>query len=190
MTVGVVLGAGAGRRFGAVKQLAPWRGRPLLQHAIDAATAAPELDRVVVVLGAHAAEVGPRLTPGRADVVVCDGWAEGLAASLRRGVEAAGGADWVVVTLGDEPLVTPAEIAAVVRATGPAVDAVRATRGGTPAHPVALGRAIADRVATLRGDAGARGLLAGARIAEVELGPRAHAGDVDTPEDLAALPGG
>jgi CTP:molybdopterin cytidylyltransferase MocA len=34
-----VLAAGAGRRFGGTKQLADLDGRPLLQHAIDAANA-------------------------------------------------------------------------------------------------------------------------------------------------------
>ena len=49
----LVLAAGAGSRFGGPKQLAPLAGRPLLEHALRAAAAAP-VDRVVVVLAARA----------------------------------------------------------------------------------------------------------------------------------------
>jgi CTP:molybdopterin cytidylyltransferase MocA len=51
---GAVLAAGAGRRFGAAKQLAPLDGRPLVQWAVDAAEAAAGLDDLVVVVGARA----------------------------------------------------------------------------------------------------------------------------------------
>ena len=53
---GLVLAAGAGTRFGRPKQLVELDGRPLLEHAIQAMTAAP-VGRVVVVLGAGADQV-------------------------------------------------------------------------------------------------------------------------------------
>ena len=54
MIAGVVLAAGASRRFaGGVKQVAPLHGRPLLEHAIAAMVAV--IDPVYVVLG-HAAD--------------------------------------------------------------------------------------------------------------------------------------
>ena len=53
MIGGLVLAAGAGTRFGGRKQLAELDGRPLLEHAVQAMTAAP-VGRVVVVLGALA----------------------------------------------------------------------------------------------------------------------------------------
>jgi len=48
---GIILAAGASSRFGEVKAIAPFQGRPLLQYAIDAAAAAG-LAETVVVLGA------------------------------------------------------------------------------------------------------------------------------------------
>jgi len=187
---GVVLAGGAGRRFGGAKQLAPLDGRPLLQHAVDRACAAPELDRVVVILGARAGEVRAVLEPQRAELVDCAGWEEGVAASLRCGVAAAGGAEWVVVTLGDEPALPVESIALVVEAAleAPAeVAAARATWDGRPGHPVALRRSLAVRAAELRGDVGARALLADAAILEVECGDLGAPGDVDTREDLEAM---
>ena len=55
MVAGLILAAGGGTRFGAEpKQLAELRGRPLLEWAIRAQCDVPALERVVVVLGAHA----------------------------------------------------------------------------------------------------------------------------------------
>ncbi|UGS34046.1 nucleotidyltransferase family protein [Capillimicrobium parvum] len=187
---GAVLAAGAGRRFGAVKQLAPLGGRPLVQWAVDAACAAQALDEVVVVVGAHGDEVRGAIRPGRARVVSCAGWEEGLAASLRCAAGAAGDAAWLVVTLGDEPRMTAAAIDAVVAAarSAPAdVAAVRGRWGERPGHPVALRRELLHAVGELRGDAGARELLARHVVLEVECGPAEASVDVDTPEDLRGL---
>jgi len=187
---GAVLAAGAGRRFGAAKQLAPLGGRPLLQWALDTACGAGGLDDVVLVVGARGDEVRAAVVPGRARVVECADWEEGLAASLRCAVAAAGDAGWLVVTLGDEPRMTPAAIDAVVaaaRAAAPDVAAVRARWGERPGHPVALRRSLFEAVGALRGDAGARDLLARVVVLEVECGPEGGAGDVDTPSDLEAL---
>jgi molybdenum cofactor cytidylyltransferase len=187
---GVVLAAGAGTRFGGAKQLADLDGRPLLQHAVDVACAAPELDRVVVVLGARAGDVRGALAPGRAEVVVCDGWEEGLAASLRCGVDAVAGASWVVVTLGDEPALPVEAIALVVEAAlaAPAeVAAVRATWNGRPGHPVALRGDTAARTRDVRGDVGARAVLEGLPVLEVECGDLGAPIDVDTRADLEAV---
>lgn len=190
MVCGAVLAAGAGRRFGTAKQLARLEGRPLLQWALDAACDARSLDDVVVVLGARAGEVRAAVRPGRARVVECPGWAEGLAASLRCAARAAAAADWLVVTLGDEPRMTPAAIDAVVAAAlaAPAdVAAVRARWGSRPGHPVALPRRLFDAVDGLRGDAGARHLLRDQVVLEVECGPASASVDIDTPEDLRRI---
>jgi molybdenum cofactor cytidylyltransferase len=184
---GVVLAAGAGRRFGSPKQLAELDGVPLLQHAIDAMLAVPALDGVIVVLGAAAEHVAAGVQFADAEPVVCEDWEEGMAASLRCGVAAAGESDWVVLTLGDMPGVTPEAIEAVIAATGPGADAVRAEYGGRPAHPVALSRALFDRVAELRGDVGARELLASVAVRPVEALHLARPDDVDTPEELEAI---
>ena len=90
MIGGVVLAAGGASRFGSPKQLAELDGVPLLQHAIDAMLAVPAIDPVVVVLGAEAQRVREAVDFGEAQIVVCGDWAEGMAASLRCGVEAVG----------------------------------------------------------------------------------------------------
>ena len=175
---GLVLAAGEGRRFdgGTAKQLAPLRGRPLVEHALAAVRA--ELDRVVVVLGARAGEVRAGADLDGADVVVCPDWAEGLAASVRCGLAALAGADRVLVALADQPGLTPAAVRAVLARPGSA----RAVYDGRPGHPVLLGPDLLARAGELRGDAGFRELLDG--VAAVECGRLGDPLDIDTREDL------
>ena len=190
MIGGVVLAAGGASRFGSPKQLAELDGVPLLQHAVDAMLAVPAIDPVVVVLGAEAQRVLEAVDFGEAQIAVCGDWTEGMAASLRCGVEAVGDCDWVILTLGDQPRVTPQVIAAVMdHAVGaPAgTTAVRTTYDGAPGHPVALGRAILPHVAALSGDVGARELLGHATVRTFEAARLCDPTDVDTPQDLEAM---
>jgi CTP:molybdopterin cytidylyltransferase MocA len=173
----IVLAAGAARRFGAPKQLAPVRGRPLLAHVLDL------VDDPIVVLGAHAEQVRPVAAGAR--VVVCEQWAEGQAASLRCGVAAAGAVDAAVILLGDMPFLTRAVIAGARAAfERGGCDAVRTAYRGRPGHPVVLGRPVLDAVPSLRGDVGARELLARFRVREWEAGHLADPTDIDTPDQL------
>ena len=182
MIAGLILAAGAGTRYGdGPKLLATIDGRPLLEHAIAAQCAVPELSRIVVVLGAHAEELRAGVDMQRAEPVICERWEDGQAASLRCGVAALAGADKVIVTLGDEPLLTPAVIARFVGEPPGA----RAVYDGRPGHPVVIGPEQLAAISALTGDHGARALLAGGR--EIECGQLCSGCDVDTAEDLEAV---
>jgi molybdenum cofactor cytidylyltransferase len=183
---GLVLAAGAGRRFGGAKLLAELDGKPLLDHAIEAIRCVEAIERIVVVLGANAGEVAARVDLDRVETVVCEDWREGIAASLRAGVEALGDCEAIVVTLGDQPFITPQAIAAVLDRLEAPEPAVRATYEGCPGHPVLIKRRLFDAVRSLRGDAGARELLAAAGVREVESAQLCRPDDVDTRDDLEA----
>lgn len=182
MIAGLILAAGEGTRFGSEpKLLAELDGRPLLEHAIAAQSAVPELERIVVVLGAHADRIRERVDFMRAEPVVCDAWSEGQSASLRFGAAQLIDAEKVIVTLGDEPRVSPQVIARFVgEAPG-----TRATYGGRPGHPVVLGREQLAALGSVAGDQGARELLRDGH--RIECGALGSGRDVDTPEDLEAI---
>lgn len=186
MIAGLVLAAGGATRFGAPKQLAELDGLPLVRWAVDAQLGAGNIERVAVVVGAHGDAVAAVLPP-EVEVVHCADWEEGLAASVRAGVAALRDADHVCVTLADQPGITPQIVARVADHAGPRYDAVQATYGGTPGHPVVLGRRLLDLAGELRGDHGFRELLSAARVRRVEAGHLGSAADIDTPSDLEAL---
>ena len=163
----MVLAAGEGARFGGAKQLAPLRGRPLLEHVL--ATMAGVCSRVVVVLGAHAEEVRSGVDLHGAEPVLCDDWAEGTFASLRAGLHAIGHEhDAVVVVLGDQPGLTADRIGAVLACEG---SLVRAWDGDAPSHPVVIRHGARVTPEALRTAPGP------------DLGVLA---DVDTRDELAA----
>jgi len=178
---GLVLAAGGGARFGTEpKLLADIDGRPVLQHAVETMTHVTDLDRVVVVLGADAELLLARVPFGRAERVICAGWREGQSASLRYGVEALGGAEKIVVTLGDQPMITPEMVERLIRAPAGS----RATYHGKPGHPVVLGPQHVREIERLTGDEGARAILNGPLIETADLGvPR----DLDTQKDLEEI---
>lgn len=163
---GVVLAAGASRRMGQPKQLLPLHGRPVLQHALDAA-ATSRLGEIVLVLGHDADAIRDAVTlPARAHVVVNPGWAEGQGGSLACGLAAIeGDAPAAAVLLGDQPDVDAVIIDAVLGAFLVEQDTAlrpvwRDATGAThPGHPVVLARRTWAELSTLDGDGGARELF-------------------------------
>ncbi|WP_255467334.1 nucleotidyltransferase family protein [Aeromicrobium senzhongii] len=136
-SVGIVLAAGEGRRYGMPKALARASdGRPWCARAVDTLVEGG-CDEVVVVLGAMA-ETALHLVPAHAEVVLARDWADGPAASLRAGL-AACGAEVAVVTLVDLPDLTPRSVARLL-AGADVTTVARATYGGRPGHPVVIGR--------------------------------------------------
>ena len=189
MIGGLVLAAGAGTRFGSAKQLAELDGRPLLEHSILAMTASP-VGRVVVVLGSGAEEVLAGVDMHGADGVVNERWDEGQSASLACGLAELSDCEAVVVTLGDQPRVSPNAIGRVIAARGNGAAAVRATYFGEPGHPVLLERDLFERMRDVTGDHGARNLLISVHMREVPCEDLGGGEDVDTPAQLDALRAG
>jgi molybdenum cofactor cytidylyltransferase len=184
---GVVLAAGAGSRFGGPKQLAPLHGRPLLEHAVTAMLAVPAIWPVVVVLGAHAEEIRDKVDFGDARPIFCADWANGQSASLRAGVAALGQVDAALITLGDQPFITPQVIAGMLDQRSERYDAVRATYRAEPGHPVLIEERVFRWVRDLRGDTGARDLLKRLHVREWDCAHLCDPTDVDTPEKLKEI---
>ncbi|QMU76015.1 nucleotidyltransferase family protein [Streptacidiphilus sp. PB12-B1b] len=194
--VALLLAAGAGRRLGlGPKALLPYRGRPLVEHALGVLRAGG-CARAVVVLGAGAAEVAARADLGGCTVVRNPDWASGMGSSLRAGLAAldsvAPGAPAALVGLVDTPGVTPAAVARLLDAQRAGAELAAAAYGGRRGHPVLIGaRYWAEAAAGAVGDAGARELLRAhaAELALVECGDVAVPDDVDTAEAWAAWSG-
>jgi len=82
----ILLAAGASRRMGSPKQLIKWQQQTLLEQALQTScTVFPE--RVILVLGAHAALIRSVTDLAGVRVVENPDWQEGIAASIRIGVQ-------------------------------------------------------------------------------------------------------
>jgi CTP:molybdopterin cytidylyltransferase MocA len=190
---GLLLAAGAGRRFGGPKALATLGGQSLLARGVGL-LAATRCDPIVVVIGAEAERVRQELgIPGGPAVEVVENasWAEGMSASLRAGLAALQGrCAAAVVALADQPLVSPVAVDRLIRAWEGGARVAVATYGGAPRNPVLLDAGLWCAVAAQAvGDEGARSFLR-ANPSLVTAVPCDDAGapdDVDTPDDLAAI---
>ncbi|MFU8874054.1 nucleotidyltransferase family protein [Micromonospora sp. SL4-19] len=185
-TAGLVLAAGAGRRYGMPKALVRDAGQLLVDRSVAALRQA-RCSPVVVVLGAAAAEV--RATADLDGVTAVDNplWDTGMGSSLRAGLAALADTDATatVVLLVDMPGVTAAAVRRVAADAG-AADLVMAGYDNDRAgHPVLLGRDHWAGVARQAvGDAGARAYLRANRAA-VRVVPCA---DVADDHDLDVAP--
>jgi nicotine blue oxidoreductase len=198
---GLLLAAGAGRRFGGPKALVRLDGEPLVLRALrtlSAAGCAP----IRIVVGAAADEVRA-LLPDPAQAVPAEDWATGMGASLRAGLAAlekaaldetaldeaalgeTGAPVAALVHLVDLPWVGPGILARVAAHAG-AGTVARAAYDGVPGHPVLLGRRWwAEIAGSARGDRGARDWLATREdLVLIECGDLGSGRDVDRPADL------
>lgn len=180
--------------MGRNKLLLPFRGRPLVRHAIECLAAAP-LSSVYCVLGHGADELRRELDavpfPRAIRFVVNRDHASGRASSVRTGLEALpDGCAGALFLPGDMPLVRPADVAALVerfdRTGAPLVVAV--DESGARAHPVLFARPLFARLRALTGDESGHAVIRDLwDAAEKVPVPRDRCLDVDTEEDYRRL---
>lgn len=186
MISGVVLAAGSGTRFGGTKQVAPYRGKPLAQHPVDALASAG-VGEIVVVTG-HEADAVERAIhlPPQGRFVRNPDHREGQASSLSVGLSTLQDAsEAAVVLLADQPGVTDAEVRALVDAfERTRARIVRLAYVDAPG-PALLSREVYDLTGHLHGDVGARELIAShpSWVEQVDV-PFAAPPDIDRREDL------
>jgi len=184
----VIIAAGSSSRLGRPKQLVMLQGETLLERAIRIAHeggAAP----VFVVLGAHLSEIKSRVEISSSEIVVNQNWQEGMASSIRAGVEAlAEGAPdsaGVLLMICDQPSVTTGHLRGMLAAfrQNPACT-IASGYAGRRGIPALFPRSSYVDLLSLRGDQGARGLLfkPGASVLDVPL--EGGEIDIDLPEDL------
>ena len=182
----VVLAAGQGRRFGALKQVLPWHGVPLVAHVTDQALACPDIDRVVVTVGAGAHQVEAALAGRRVDLVPVPAWADGQSRSVQTGLRALTGVSGVLFLLADQPGVSPALLAALIQRHRETLAPVVAPRyRGQRGNPVLFDRSIFPEFARLIGDIGARPIIRAHsdEIAWVDWPTPEITQDIDVAED-------
>lgn len=187
----LILAAGSSKRLGSSKQLLPWGDKTLLEHVIDR-TRSFGFDEIWVVIGHESERVLDAVDFGGASVVINEEYEEGLASSLRVGLDSlirGSRADKAMFFMGDQPEVLPDVVAELLnvakREKRPAV--VPKYRYSW-SNPVIVDRSLWERLMSLEGDAGAQRLLQAhpewVREVWVEsLPPR----DIDTPQDVADL---
>ena len=184
----IVLAAGASTRFGSAKQLVRIGDRPLL--SLVAGRAAEVVGHaLIIVLGAHAAELTALLKHSPASLVVNRDWREGLASSIRAGVarlppSCAG----VMLVLADQACVTAEDLRRLAGAwRRQPISVAAAGYGATIGAPAIFPQHLFGELSQLKGVSGARLLLRRHADHLVKVPMASAAFDLDTPDDLLEL---
>jgi CTP:molybdopterin cytidylyltransferase MocA len=187
----ILLAAGASRRLGWPKQLVEFEGETLLNRTIRLAreaSAAP----VLVVLGAHFAEICVTLPLNDVVLVHNDQWETGMASSMRAGLRAletcAPAAQAVLMLTCDQPRLTAEHLRTLLAAcAGKDAPIAASIYGGTRGTPAMFPRALFPRLAALEGDKGARSILTKPPCELIEIDFPGGEVDIDMPGDLDEL---
>jgi molybdenum cofactor cytidylyltransferase len=161
MTGIIILAAGESKRLGQPKQNLLFRGKTLLQHAIDTALIT-ECRPVVVILGANADQISilphPEIT-----VLQNPDWQEGMASSIRLAVDELINrqADGVIIMLCDQPFVDSGLLSLLLQTKLHSGKPIAACHyNDTVGVPVLFGKALFGELSLLTGHEGAKKILA------------------------------
>lgn len=156
--VGVLLAAGASRRFGSDKR---WHrlvdGTPLAIEAARRLRAACPHSVAVVRPGDD--ELAEALKGAGLHVTVCADAVLGMGHSLATGIAASKDAAGWLVALADMPAIAPASYLAVLDALRHGAALARTTHAGGPGHPVGFAARFRDELLALQGDRGGKSIL-------------------------------
>jgi molybdenum cofactor cytidylyltransferase len=180
--------AGASERLGQAKQLVQYKGRSLLQNAVDVADSLTPLE-IIVVTGAHATTVKETLQDASVKWVHNPEWSTGMGGSIAMGATAINPeSTGLMILLSDQWRIQTQDLQKLAQTwqSDPSRIVV-AKADGHYMPPVIFPSACFDRLQALKGHEGARSLFKAfpERLTAVPI-PNA-AFDLDTQDQLDKL---
>jgi molybdenum cofactor cytidylyltransferase len=191
LTIGIILlAAGDSSRLGQPKQLLLYNGQTLLQRSLHAASNS-HAHPLIVVLGANANNIKKEID-NDAHVVTNDAWKEGMASSIRCGIQTllkiSLDADGAILMVCDQPYISSAIINTLIathQQTGKPI--ITCSYADTFGPPTLFHRSIFPELLQLSGDVGAKSILKQhAGNLEFVLFPEGNI-DIDTQADYRKL---
>jgi xanthine dehydrogenase accessory factor len=190
MISAILLAAGKSTRFPGNKLLVPLRGRPLIQHTLEALTAWP-FDELLVVLGHQAHVIRPLIEKYPCRTVLNPNYETGMAGSIGTGLKALHHhSEGALICLGDMPLLRSAALSRLCRVfQADPKRIVAPLAAGRQANPVIIPRCYWPEIERLQGDVGCKAILERHRqqVTFVPLPLLGVLQDADTPEAMELL---
>lgn len=185
---GIVLAAGGAQRFGSLKQLLDWHGKPLVWHAAQQALDAG-LRPVILVIGAQSNQITSALVGLPVNIIQNPDWEQGQGTSVKAGVGAlppeTGAA---VFLLADQPQIPVQLIERLVKVHAETMAPITAPWvEGRLANPVLFDKDLFLDLMGLTGDAGGRQLFSHHEVTKVRWDDSNILLDIDTPEDYRRI---
>ena len=182
----VVLAAGGSARMGQPKQLLDLHGRPLVRKAVETALSS-QGGKVRVVVGAHEGLVRDALAGLDVELISNAHWSEGMASSIRLGVQASADAGAILFMLCDQPHLSPEVLLELVTRHEAGARVAACAYDGVVGVPALFDHTLFDELLGLRGEHGAKKVVEAHR-SELQTVPFPSGGvDIDTPEQYKEL---
>jgi len=162
MTAAIILAAGESSRLGFPKQTLLYKGKTLLELAVEAGLKS-KCSPVIVVLGANAGAIEPGIKNNDIIIIQNPEWAEGMASSIRidiEYIEKFSDVDSTVIMLCDQPFVNWALIDSLIykqQQTGNTI--IACAYNDTIGVPVLFKRSLFAGLLLLQGQEGAKKIL-------------------------------
>ena len=188
----IILAAGSSTRFeNGHKLLAEIHGIPVVSR-VASAIAQSDVGDIVLVVAAKESEVVKAAGPGRWKTIENPDARDGLASSLRLGLQSSDQAtDGVLIALADMPGISAELVNSLLAAFAESSRAIvfPIAADGRTGHPVIWPRSLVPALEALSGDAGGKAILGDYRelwrpVPFADIGAFA---DIDTRDDLEAF---
>jgi molybdenum cofactor cytidylyltransferase len=188
-TAAIILAAGSSTRYGAPKQLLDWKGKPFVRHIAETALHSG-LWPVVVVTGAHHAEIETCLKELPVQIIQNGNYAQGQSTSIRAGVGALPSkVGACIFLLADQPQIPSEVIRALVESHSRELQPILAplVLEERRANPVLFDKITFPDLLKLEGDVGGRAIFSNYKVEFLPWHDDILLLDVDKPSDYKRL---
>lgn len=188
----IILAAGKSTRLGYPKQIAIFKGKTLLQLAIDAANGC-KADKRVLVLGANRDEIKKTFSGASIPNIPNPNFEKGISSSIKIGLEYMlrfDKPDQVIIMLCDQPFVDAKLLNKLIASQEKEERGIVACAySKTIGVPILFGKAYFKELMELKGDEGAKKIALAHEDDLVSVSFPKGKVDIDTEEDLQELNG-
>lgn len=192
LSVGLILlAAGASTRMGCPKQLLLYQGRSLVRYMAEIAIFT-HCEPITVVLGSNADRIRQEINDLPLHIVENKQWSAGMSSSIRAGMKKLTTVnqhlDAVIVTLGDQPMLTSSKLNQLIETYQiTQSSAIASAYANTLGVPALFSHILFPELLNLTAKVGAKNLIE-RYIEQVEqVSFPEGAFDLDTPEDYQQL---
>jgi molybdenum cofactor cytidylyltransferase len=186
----VIIAAGESRRFkGIIKQLVPWKNKPLILNVIHLAIE-NGLAPIVVVLGANSEQINPIIKKLPIKIIKNEKWKEGKGTSISMGISSLPKIiSAAMIFVVDQPFLSTEIIQTIIKSSneGDTVDIIAPYVGEIQANPVLFKNNTFADLNGLMNEQGGKDIFRNFRVGKIQWADKNILTDIDTIEDYLSV---